>query len=126
MLAAAAGGLFVMGCEKDTTLTIKDVPVVVTKTVSFSKDLVPLFTANCALSGCHGTGGHTPDLMADKAYSSLLTGGVFVNVTNPSGSVLFERLTGVLSPAMPMGKTSNPSNINNLVLAWIKQGAKNN
>jgi len=27
---------------------------------------------------------------------------------------------------MPLGAANNPSNINNLMLAWIKQGAKNN
>ena len=124
--AAFLGGLLISGCEKDTTYTIKDVPVVVTKTVSFAKDLNPLFTANCALAGCHATGGHSPNLMADKSYLSLTTDAKYVNVKSPTSSILYERLTGVLSPAMPMGKTTNPSNINNLVLAWIKQGAKNN
>jgi len=27
---------------------------------------------------------------------------------------------------MPLGAATNPSNINALMLAWIKQGAKNN
>lgn len=124
--AAALGGLFIAGCQKDTTLIIKPVPVVITKVVSFSKDLVPLFTANCALSGCHATGGHAPNLMADKAYSSLMDDPDFVLVKDAENSTLYKRLTGKLSPAMPMGKTTNPGNINNLVLAWIKQGAKKN
>src|ERR1035437_9323465 len=124
--AAVLGGLFIAGCQKDTTLIIKPVPVVVTKVVSFSKDLVPLFTANCALSGCHATGGHVPNLMADKAYSSLMDDPDFVLVKDAENSTLYKRLTGKLSPAMPMGKTTNPGNINNLVLAWIKQGAKKN
>jgi hypothetical protein len=123
---AVLGGFLIAGCAKDTTYTIKDVPIVITKTVSFAKDINPLFTANCALSGCHATGGHVPNLMADKSYASLTKDAAFVNVKNPSSSILYERLTGVLSPSMPMGKTTNPSNINNLVLAWIKQGAKNN
>ncbi len=123
--AVVLGVLFIAGCAKDTTLTIKDVPVVVTKTVSFSKDLVPLFSKNCALSGCHAAGGHAPDLDSDKAYNSL-TAGNFVNVKDPLSSILYERLTGKLSPAMPMGQATNPGNINNLALAWIKQGAKKN
>lgn len=116
----------ITGCQKNTTLILKDVPVVVTKTVSFSKDLVPLFTANCAITGCHATGGHAPDLMPDKAYNSLINDPDFVLVKDPENSTLYKRLTGKLSPAMPMGKPSNPSNINSLVLAWIKQGAKKN
>jgi hypothetical protein len=63
--------------------------------------------------------------MADKAYNSLISGD-FISVSDPESSILYERLTGKLSPAMPMGKDSNPSNINALVLAWIKQGAKKN
>ena len=116
----------ITSCRKDATLIIKPEPVAVNKTVSFSKDLVPLFAKNCAISGCHATGGHAPDLMSDKAYSSLINDPDFVIVKSPEESTLYMRLTGKLSPAMPMGKASNPSNINSLVLAWIKQGAKNN
>lgn len=114
----------IIGCAKDTTLIIKN-DVVVTNTVSFSKDLVPIFIQNCALSGCHASGGQVPDLTAAKAYNSIINASL-VNTNNPTSSIIYERLTGVLTPAMPFGKTSNPSNINNLVLAWIKQGAKNN
>jgi hypothetical protein len=124
--AAILGGLFIAGCQKDTTLTLKDVPVVITKTVSFSKDLVPLFTKNCALSGCHGDGGHAPNLTATKAYASLMDDPDFVLVKDPAGSTLYKRLIGTLTPQMPMGAAKNPGNINNLVLAWIKQGAKKN
>jgi len=119
------GVLLIAGCGKDITFILKPQAVEVTDTVSFSKVLVPIFTKNCALSGCHATGGHSPDLMSDKAYNSLISGD-FINVKDPESSILYERLTGKLSPAMPMGKESNPSNINALVLAWIKQGAKKN
>ena len=119
------GVLLIAGCRKDITFIMKPQSVAVTDTVSFSKDLVPLFTTNCALSGCHATGGHAPNLMADKAYNSLIAGN-YINVNDPESSILYERLTGKLSPAMPMGKDTNPSNINALVLAWIKQGAKKN
>lgn len=119
------GVLLIAGCRKDITFIMKPQSVAVTDTVSFSKELVPIFTTNCALSGCHATGGHAPNLMADKAYNSLISGD-YINVIDPESSILYERLTGKLIPAMPMGKDSNPSNINALVLAWIKQGAKKN
>ncbi|MFI5149765.1 MAG: hypothetical protein ACHQRM_08535 [Bacteroidia bacterium] len=117
--------MWLSGCVKDDTLIIKPIPVVVTKTLSFAKDLDPLLTANCAVSGCHATGGHNPNLMPDKAYNSLIAG-KYVDTHNPTGSIIYERLTGVLSPAMPMGRTPNPGNIDGIVLAWIKQGAKDN
>jgi hypothetical protein len=116
--------LVIPGCQKDTTVIVPTVTTV-TKTVLFSKDIVPLFTANCALSGCHASGGHIPNLTAGQAYNSLLNGN-YVNKATAESSILYKRLTGVLSPAMPLGAASNPSNINGLVLAWIKQGAKNN
>jgi hypothetical protein len=62
--------------------------------------------------------------MADNAYNSLMS--KYVDIKTPENSILYERLTGKLSPSMPMGRTNNPSNINSLVLAWITQGAKNN
>ena len=117
--------LFIGGCEKDTTLIIKDVPVIVSKTVSFSGDIAPIFSQSCSLSGCHGAGGHIPNLVADNAYTSLMSGG-FIDITTPENSKLYQILTGKLTPVMPMGAPNNPSNINGLVLAWIKQGAKKN
>src|SRR5665647_990698 len=92
------GVLLIAGCRKDTTLIIKDEPVPVTKTVSFSKDLVPIFSKNCALSGCHATGGHVPNLMADKAYNSLMS--KYVDTKTPENSIVYERLIGKLSPSM--------------------------
>ena len=115
----------ITGCQKDTTLIIQPAATTVTDTVSFSKSLIPIFTANCALSSCHASGGHAPDLTAAKAYNSLISG-KFVDTKNPETSIIYERLTGKLTPAMPMGATTNPSNIEGLILAWMKQGAKNN
>ena len=120
------GMLLMDSCVKDTTLIIKKEPAPITKTVYFSKDLVPIFSKNCAVSGCHATGGQKPDLSADKAYSSLMNDPDFVNIKDPTSSELYGRLTGKITPAMPMGKANNPSNINSLVLAWMKQGAKKN
>jgi hypothetical protein len=112
------------GCVKDVTVTLTTNKVVTAK-VSFSKEVVPLFVANCATSGCH-TANHTaPDLEKDAAYNSLKTLKM-IDIQNPENSILYEKLTGKLVPAMPIGKQNNPSNINNLVLAWIKQGALNN
>jgi len=113
------------GCYKTTTLLEDNTPAVTT-TVSFSKDIVPLLTANCAKSGCHG-GTINPNLTAANAYNSL-TGGL-VNTATPSNSVVFLWLTGKDMPSqtyMPLGGTNNPGNINGLILAWITQGAKNN
>jgi hypothetical protein len=111
-------------CTDSTTLVVDNSPSV-TKTVSFSSDIIPIFNSSCSLSGCHNSGGKAPDLTATKAYSSLTIGN-YLNLGAPDQSVLYLYLTGKKSPQMPLGGEANPSNLNNLVLAWIKQGAKNN
>ncbi len=121
--AVIIGLLFMASCVKDDTVIIQPV---VTKTVSFKKDLVPLFTKNCALGGCHNDGGKAPVLTSAKAYNSLKADAAYINVSHPENSELYQFLTGKLSPAMPMGASTNPGNLNAYVLAWIKQGAKNN
>ena len=116
--------LFVTGCYKVTTLIIPNNEEV-TRDVSFSADILPITAQSCSISGCHNSGGIKPDLSADKIYTNLTTGG-YVNVGTPENSELYLWLTGKRAAAMPVGATNNPLNINNLVLAWIKQGAKNN
>jgi hypothetical protein len=112
-----------MGCYKKTTLLVNDAPAI-TKTVSFSSDIVPLLTTNCAKSGCHN-GTISPDLTAANAYNSLVDGN-FVNTSTASNSLVYLWLTGKESATMPLGASNNPSNINGYILAWITQGAEKN
>ncbi len=117
--------LFVLaGCYKSATL-YPSTNTVLSKQVSFSKDILPILTKNCSLSGCHATGGQTPDLSATKAFNSLVNGG-FIDVSDPQKSVVYMRLTGKLTPAMPLNGSSNPSNIDELILTWITEKAPNN
>ena len=116
--------LIFSGCTKDTTVYLGSEKEVTTP-VSFSKEMVPIFAKNCALSGCHASGGHVPDLSVNNAYVSLINGN-YVDLSQPEKSDLYLWETGVEKPAMPIGAANNPANINGLTLAWIKQGAKNN
>lgn len=111
-------------CYDATTVVIDNGPKV-TKTVSFNKDLMPIFNKNCNVQGCHNAGGKKPDLTGDKAFSSL-TNGNYLNLSKPEQSSVYLFLTGKKSPQMPLGATTNPSYVNQLTLAWITQGAKNN
>jgi hypothetical protein len=109
------------GCYKDKTVIPSTEEI--TRTVSFSKDIIPIFDKSCNLSGCHSAGGQTPNLTAASAYSSLTTGG-YVNKDNPELSILYLKVSGKKGTPMP------PSGVNKdyeaLILAWIKQGANNN
>ncbi len=112
------------GCTKDTTVYIEKVTVI-TKTVSFSKDLVPIFVKSCNSTGCHNAGAKKPDLSPNNAYNSLKNG-KYYDTKSPEKSELYLWLTGKRALRMPMGAEKNPSSINELTLAWIKQGAKKN
>jgi hypothetical protein len=111
------------GCSKTTTVIIDNSPEITTE-VTMSKDLSPLLAKNCALSGCHD-GSVRPNLKPESAYTSLTTGN-YVDTKNPENSDVYLYMTAKKTPAMPLGAPSNPDNINNFMLAWIKQGAKNN
>lgn len=110
------------GCYKDKTV-VSDTGAAITRTVTFSKDIIPIFTNSCALAGCHASGGRTPDLSAANAYNSLKIGNYF-NTATPENSTIYLWMTGKKSTVMPVGGMNK--NYNALMLAWIKQGANNN
>jgi hypothetical protein len=110
------------GCYKDKTV-VSDTGAEITRTVTFSNDLIPIFSKSCSLSGCHTSGGKSPDLSAANAYNSLKIGNYF-NTGNPVNSVIYLWLTGKKTTQMP--PTGLNKDYNALVLAWIKQGANNN
>ena len=123
LLIAVAFMLIMVSCSKTTTVVL-DSGTAVTTTVQFTKDIVPILSKNCAITGCHN-GSVKPNLTSALAYSSLTTGG-YVDTGKPESSEVYLWLTGKKAATMPLGAPNNPSNINQLMLAWIKQGAKNN
>jgi hypothetical protein len=111
-------------CYKVTTL-VNDNGSEVSEQVSLAKDIVPILNKNCSLSGCHTSGGVKPDLSELNAFNSLNNGG-YLNLGAPDKSEVYLWLTGKKSTTMPPNGPVNPSNLNQLILAWIKQGASNN
>lgn len=122
-LTTAVAVVFAAGCSKTTTVVINPGSQITTQ-VSFSKDVIPVLTKTCALSGCHAAGGHAPDLSAATAYQSLTSGG-YVKANDPDNSVVMLWLTGKKTPQMPLGSGPNEDIIAE-VYAWINQGALNN
>jgi hypothetical protein len=116
--------LFILsGCYKDRTVPNLDNGSTITKQVSFASDIIPIFNSSCNMSGCHSSGGHSPNLIAANAYSSL-TNGNYIDLDTPENSPIYLWMTGKKSTPMPVGGMN--TTYNSLVLAWIKQGAKNN
>jgi hypothetical protein len=115
--------LVMVACSKTTTIVVNPGDSITTE-MSYSKDIQPIFDTKCALSGCHVSGGKTPDLTKPNSYKSL-TDGSYYKAGDPDNSLLMAWLTGKKSPVMPLG--SGPDqDINAKIYAWIKQGAKNN
>jgi len=114
--------LMTAGCYKDKTVLI-DTTEEITRPVSFATDIIPIFSKSCSLSGCHASGGKSPNLTEANAFTSLITGN-YINTGDPKSSTLYLWVTGKKSTPMPVGGINNDYNA--LILAWIKQGAQNN
>lgn len=108
------------GCYKDILSPGQD-PTAPPQDVSLSGDLQPIFTASCALAGCHDGSSHNPALTAEHSYSAIIAGG-FVNTVVPASSILYGE---VKSGAMPPTGALKPSDVQK-ILDWIRNGAKDN
>ena len=117
-----AGSLFFIStvlssCYKDVIL-----PTVVTSKppqyVSFSSDLQPIFSTNCALSGCHVKGSQMPYLSPDVSYQQLLGG--FVNTIKPDQSEIYIQINGNMQVHIPNADDRQK------IYDWIRNGAPNN
>jgi len=115
--------IILVSCVKTTTV-VKSAGASITETMSFSKDILPIFDKSCSMSGCHGAGGKTPVLTAASAYSSLTIGKYF-KANDPENSLLILWMNGKKSPVMPLGAAPDATNTAK-IYAWINQGAKNN
>lgn len=88
-------------------------------TVSFSNDIMPIFNNGCNTNVCHGAGGTAPDLSEGNAYNALISGS-YVDTETPEASILYTTMkSGSMKPY------TNPGD-EEIVLAWIQQGAENN
>ncbi|MCX6189108.1 MAG: hypothetical protein NTW54_05820 [Bacteroidetes bacterium] len=90
--------------------------------VSFSAELIPLFTTKCAASGCHDAiPTHKPSLTAANAYNDIKNGG-FIDVNVPASSTLYGL---VKSGEMP---STGPLKVKDVqkIYDWIRNGAPNN
>ena len=98
---------------------IKPQKVTVPATVTFSANIIPILSANCAKSGCHVKGVQAPDLSAANAYTSLIYYG-YVDTDVPDQSSLYIKIT--------TGSMSDKATATDraLILKWIQQGAPDN
>ena len=102
--------------------------------VSFADDIQPIFTASCAVGGCHG-GGSTSGgltLAAGQSHAALVNVPAQqrpdlkrIRPVEPDSSYLYLKITGAegvsIMPPPPSG--SLPSDQITLIRTWIENGA---
>jgi hypothetical protein len=129
--------IILSGCSKSTSLPTQPQPRGADTTVSFSNQVQPIFTANCALGGCH-SGPQPQDgmsLAAGSAYNQIVNkpcidvpGYLLVKPFFADSSFLYLKITGnpIAGIRMPYGRPPLPDSLIVLVGKWINQGALNN
>ena len=109
-------------CTSESGILILEPPEIdTTVQVNFSKDIIPIFNQACNTSGCHNSGGVSPDLTPENAYAELFAGN-FIDTLTPEDSELVQWMLGNRGLAMP--PSGSNSEFNSKVLSWIGQGAK--
>jgi hypothetical protein len=102
-------------------------PNVMPVTVSFKKDIQPIFRASCAInSDCHlgaSNANAKIDLDSSTAYNTIVNKQL-VMVNSPTASLLYVEVSTGVMPKQPYAPLTQSQL--SLILNWIKQGAANN
>jgi hypothetical protein len=115
-----AVGFGLTSCYKDIIVPkLESDPDGPPQQVSYKTQLAPLFNTNCALAGCHVSGGHKPYMTTDVSYLQIVNGG-FVSIALPKESLLYKMIYGEMSPYI------SSSSDKQKVYDWIRNGAPNN
>lgn len=112
--------LFMNGCKYDFIIPV-EVPVIDNggKPISFATQIAPIFSTGNKCTECHKPGDEAPDLTTANAYTQIMT--KYVNISSPSDSKIY---AAPGSNSHSWKKYTAPEAA--IILAWIKEGAKNN
>ena len=117
MIIALVGFAALHSCQYDWYEPIEpDIPDV----VSYSTNIQPIWNNGCNASGCHSTGGTSPDLTPANSFNSLWSDGL-IDTNDPASSKIYTKC----APGGSMNKYTQPGD-SDMILAWIEQGAQNN
>jgi hypothetical protein len=86
--------------------------------VCFTGDVLPIFTSNCAIAGCHDGGG-TESRRAMNNYADIMKD---ITPGNPGASEIYQAIIAKWGERMP---PSQPLSLDNRekIRIWIEQGA---
>jgi len=112
--------LSVISCKYDFIIPV-EVPVIDNggNPISFSTQIAPIFSTGNKCTSCHKTGSQAPDLSAASAYAQIMP--KYINTATPEQSLIYS-FPGSSSHSWK-GYTATEAAT---LLAWIKEGAKNN
>ena len=119
--------LFGSGCGSSSTNTPTDTNTSSGGEVLYSKDIQPIFNANCTTSSCHGN--NAPSGLKLISYADFAKGGVSGKpyvAGDSANSLIIKRLEGTIAPKMPKGGAALNANQIQRIKDWIDAGAKNN
>jgi hypothetical protein len=116
-----------------------DIPETEISDPSFSTDIQPIFTSNCALSGCHNsTAQEGLILLQGQAYTNIVNVDSTQDTQRPvrkivlpadaANSYLVIKIEGnqTVGDRMPQGRSALSSVRINNIKNWVNRGAKNN
>lgn len=95
---------------------------------SFSRNILPIFSVNCAIVGCHNDSSAASSLRLNS-YANMMRGSRYGAVILPydaQGSKLVRRIKGIETPRMPKDRPSLATSDQGLISNWINGGARNN
>jgi len=114
--------LFMNGCKYDFIIPVTVPPVDNGgNPVSFSTQIATIFSTANKCIACHKPGGESPDLTATAAYSQITS--KYVDAGTPENSKIYSIPSPTTSAHSWKKYTAGEAA---LVLAWIREGAKNN
>lgn len=111
--------LFIGGCKYDFVLPEVVPDIDQDEPISFSGQIVPIFSNGDKCTSCHKSGGTSPDLSSANAYSQLMS--KYVSKSSPETSIILTEPGS--STHSWKGFTATEAA---LILAWIKEGAIKN
>lgn len=95
---------------------------------SFSRNILPIMSVNCAIVGCHNDSSAASSLRLNS-YANLMRGSKYGAVVLPydaQTSKLIRRIKGIETPRMPKDRPSLSTSDQGLLTNWINGGARNN
>lgn len=95
---------------------------------SFSRNVLPVFTVNCAISGCHDDNSAAASLRLNS-FQNVHKGsksGAVIYPYDSSTSKLIKRIKGTETPRMPKDRSTLSTSDQSLLANWISGGARNN